>query len=183
MPSWDPEVTGKDSSGNTITIQKCTNWDGGNANSCNQPPKTAVKWIKCGLGSSPGGLSPWDKATVCSPYTDNFNCMWGQNCYAVTSFTPAPLSSTTPSGATTIPSGSSATTLPSGSGSSATTLPSGTTTLPSGTTTPKPKPKLLGNWQPFDDIILYIIIVVITLLSISSSLSSVGGTLLMTTNK
>jgi hypothetical protein len=172
MPSWDPEVTGKDSSGNTITIQKCTNWDGGKASSCNQPPKTAVKWIKCGLGSSPGGLSPWDKATVCSPYTDNFNCIWGQNCYAVTSFTPVPLSS----GATTIPSGSGATTPGSKptlttTRAGATKIPSGSTvtTIPSGSTTPKPT-----TTPAPDNTILYIIITVIIFILSCSSISSIG---------
>jgi hypothetical protein len=158
MPSWDPEVTGTDSSGNIITIQKCTNWDGGKANSCNQPPKKAVKWIKCGLGSSPGGLSPWDKATVCSPYTDNFNCMWGQNCYAVTSFIPK--SSTTTKAATTKAATTTTKEEEEKEEEESTSSPI-TTRAP--TTTPAP-----------DDKILYIIITVIIVILSCSSISSIG---------
>ena len=90
MVTWDSPVTGKDSVGNTLTLQKCNNWDWGNPNSCNdQKPSGTAKWSTCTIGSSPGGIAPGDSAILCSPLSDTFNCKWGQNCFAVTSFVPA----------------------------------------------------------------------------------------------
>ncbi len=92
---WDATVTGCDGAGSILDIQKCNNWIGskdllgGDPNSCmNSPSKPrTVKWINCAIGSSPGGIAPGDTATACSALSDNFSCLGGQNCFAVTKVT------------------------------------------------------------------------------------------------
>lgn len=89
-PNWDAPVSGCDGVGSKLTIQKCNNWPNNDPSFCKKSknkPNNIVKWINCGIGSSPGGIAPGDKATACSPLSkgqDDFPCIWGQNCFAVT---------------------------------------------------------------------------------------------------
>lgn len=91
---WDNPVTGKDSAGNTLTIQKCNNWINNDVKSCFdslKKPKDTKKWIQCAIGSSPGGIAPGDGAILCSPLSKDqadFTCSFGQNCFAVTDIIP-----------------------------------------------------------------------------------------------
>ena len=91
--NWDSPITGCDGTGNKLTIQKCNNWVDNNPRSCfdsDSKPSGIVNWINCGIGSSPGGIAPGDKATFCSPLSkdaNDFTCVGGQNCFAVTSNT------------------------------------------------------------------------------------------------
>jgi hypothetical protein len=64
-----------------MTISHCTNWPNNDPNTCkDNAPQGTIGWIKCAIGSDP-------TTTSCSPYTPNdFSCVWGQECYAVTSF-------------------------------------------------------------------------------------------------
>lgn len=88
---WDAQVSGKDAKGSKISIQKCNNWVHNDPRSClNSPTKpTVIKgWLPCAIGSSPGGIAPGDPALACSPISSgptDFNCLGGQNCFAVTS--------------------------------------------------------------------------------------------------
>ena len=87
--NWGPEVSGFDGNGSKVSVKECKNWVNNDVNSCRDSPSkpAAKRWIACGLGSSPGGISEGNKAGVCSPYSsgpDNFSCKYGQNCFAVT---------------------------------------------------------------------------------------------------
>ena len=88
--NWDAPVSGCDGAGNNLTIQKCNNWISNDPKSClnsDTKPAGTIKWANCGIGSSPGGIAPGDKATVCSPLSSgstDFGCLAGQNCFAVT---------------------------------------------------------------------------------------------------
>ena len=62
-----------------ITYSKCSNWANNDPNSCNQSskkPSDIIGWIPCAIGSDP-------TTTSCSPYSTEFNCKWGQDCFAV----------------------------------------------------------------------------------------------------
>lgn len=87
---WGSPVSGCDGAGSTITIQKCEDWIDNDPQSCNggSKPKDTIKWIHCGIGSSPGGILPSDNWTVCSPITDKFDCRSAENCFAITKFEP-----------------------------------------------------------------------------------------------
>jgi len=89
IPTYDPPVYGTDSKGSKITIQKCNDWVNNDPNSCfNAKNKPDVKrWIKCDIGSSPGGIAPGDGATICDPISkglNDFTCKTTNNCFAVT---------------------------------------------------------------------------------------------------
>lgn len=87
---WDKEYSGNDTNGSKIKIKKCYNWPNNDPEKCKTSPtkpKDIKAWIACGTGSSPGGIAKGDSATACSPISngpDDFTCIWGQNCYAVT---------------------------------------------------------------------------------------------------
>ena len=79
--TWLDERSGNDANGSKIKFRKCDNWVNNDPNSCadsarenNVPVK---KWIKCAIGSSPGGLEPGNTALACSPATDEMSCAWG----------------------------------------------------------------------------------------------------------
>jgi hypothetical protein len=75
-----------DSKGSKMTFQKCSNWANNNASSCNtssKKPTGVIGWIPCAIGSDP-------TTTMCSPYSTSFNCVWGQDCYAVTEYAQFP---------------------------------------------------------------------------------------------
>jgi hypothetical protein len=78
--------------GKTSTeFRMCTNWANNDPNSCNNVnvrPSNVVAWQTCGIGSSPGGAEPGHSAQACSRPSTNFNCVWGQNCFAITKKTP-----------------------------------------------------------------------------------------------
>ena len=87
--TWDAPVSGKDGNGSKITIQKCNDWINKDPKSCltSKTKPKAKHWIPCAIGSSPGGIAPGDTAGACSPISkngDDFNCLGGQNCFAVT---------------------------------------------------------------------------------------------------
>jgi hypothetical protein len=70
----------------TVGFRKCDDWNNPSdcsteANNTNLPQRG---WIKCALGSSPGGVEPGNTATVCSPLSLENSCTSGQNCYLVT---------------------------------------------------------------------------------------------------
>lgn len=83
MVKWLDEKTNvKDSLGNNISYKKCSEWDDNDVNACkDQAPEGTKGWIPCAIGSNPetGG---------CSPYSEDFNCLWGQDCFAVQEFSP-----------------------------------------------------------------------------------------------
>jgi hypothetical protein len=68
-----------------MEFQKCIDWGGNNPRVClDSPnkPKDIVGWIPCAIGSDPS-------TTSCSPMSKNvndFNCVWGQDCFAVTKY-------------------------------------------------------------------------------------------------
>jgi hypothetical protein len=93
-PTWSSPYSGCDNAGNNLTIEACTGWvatkdnPGGNPKFCNtatNKPKNIKSWINCNIGSSPAGMDPNNKATVCQPISKTFGCVPGQYCYAITS--------------------------------------------------------------------------------------------------
>ena len=102
-------IRGCDGAGTIVTIRRCDNWPDNDPKYCaNADPKNPAyprllqdkngvisqekkdawdkadfNWIRCGLGSSPGGIDPQNNARACSPASKDINCAWGQNCYAV----------------------------------------------------------------------------------------------------
>ncbi|MEK6883436.1 MAG: hypothetical protein AABY22_27665, partial [Nanoarchaeota archaeon] len=59
----------------------CVSWKNNDPNSCNQSSKkssSVTGWITCAVGSDPSTIN-------CSPYSTDFNCKVGQECFAVTS--------------------------------------------------------------------------------------------------
>jgi hypothetical protein len=97
LPKWDAPVKGCDSEGQTMSVQKCIKWPKigkdliAHANVCkdaSNKPKDIVGWIKCGVGSSPGGHAKGDGAILCSPMSksaDSFGCADVENCFAINS--------------------------------------------------------------------------------------------------
>jgi hypothetical protein len=87
MPNWT-EYSGTDNGmKKKIEIKQCTDWNWGDVNDCkNNAPSETKRWIACGLGSSPGGVKPGTAAACSQPSKskDDFTCMWGQECYAIT---------------------------------------------------------------------------------------------------
>jgi hypothetical protein len=83
MVRYESKKNIKDIYNNSMTYTKCVDWDWGDVNTCkNNTPQDTKGWIKCAIGSDPS-------TTSCSAYTPNeFSCMWGQECYAVTDFSP-----------------------------------------------------------------------------------------------
>lgn len=81
--NWDSPVSGCDGAGHRLTIQKCNNWVNNDPGSCRDAvnkPNGIVKWINCGIGSSPNGIAPGDKAAGCSPLSSgptDFPCVVG----------------------------------------------------------------------------------------------------------
>jgi hypothetical protein len=89
MVRFEDEVyVPNDGSGNAITIKNCVDWGGTSPRPCfDNKPAVTIKWVNCGMGSSPGGKQPGHGATACSGFSsgpDDFTCLWGQNCFAVT---------------------------------------------------------------------------------------------------
>lgn len=70
----------------TVGFRKCDDWD--NPNDCstgaNQSNLPQRGWIKCAVGSSPGGVEPGHGASLCSPLTLENTCTGGENCFLVT---------------------------------------------------------------------------------------------------
>lgn len=71
-----------------VQYRKCDDWNNNNPISCStNAQEEGVDprgFIKCALGSSPGGAEPGNGATLCSPMSLDNNCEGGQNCYVVT---------------------------------------------------------------------------------------------------
>lgn len=91
--TWSRPISGKDSKGNDIIIQKCDNWINNDPKSCLNSPSSpkSDKWISCALGSSPGGIYPNERAETCGPISSgptDFPCTSGRNCYAIISSAP-----------------------------------------------------------------------------------------------
>jgi len=83
---WSKSYSAKAKSGNIVSIQKCV----GNVNDCKNNKTSTTKWMSCKPGSSPAGLDPNNKS-ICTPYSTgkyDFNCIPGQNCYAISSLKP-----------------------------------------------------------------------------------------------
>jgi len=83
---WDAPKQQCDSKGSQMTWQRCTNWANNDVKSClDDPNKPAgiIGWIPCAIGSDPS-------KTTCSPYSTDFNCKWGQECYGVTQYAKFP---------------------------------------------------------------------------------------------
>jgi hypothetical protein len=85
---WDEPQEMCDGDGRKLKIKKCKNWVNNDPESCkNSPTKGDVKkWIRCTIGSSPGGGYHGDKATLCAPLTadaSDFNCTKLLSCFAV----------------------------------------------------------------------------------------------------
>jgi len=85
-PTWSDITQKCDSQGSQMSWQKCTNWANNDVKSCldapNKPSKI-IGWIPCAIGSDP-------TKTTCSPYSTDFNCKWGQECYGVTQYAKFP---------------------------------------------------------------------------------------------
>lgn len=73
-PNWE-DGSGSDAGGRFWVWKKCKDWPNADVNTCNSRTD-AVGWMKCGIGSNPS-------AGLCSPFSDSFNCAWGQDCYAI----------------------------------------------------------------------------------------------------
>ena len=90
MPTWRNEKEACSSGlhkryGKKLTYQMCENWAGNDPNDCkNNAPTGTVGWQKCALGSSPKGIEYDASLMLCSDPVDNFDCEWGQNCFAIT---------------------------------------------------------------------------------------------------
>lgn len=88
--SWGPVGTGVDAFSNTITVQECSDWVGGDPKSCQKSPtipKNVVGWAVCPIGISPvpyPGLIN-DPSKCVETGVDNFTCKPDFNCFAITS--------------------------------------------------------------------------------------------------
>lgn len=75
-----------------ISYKKCLDWANNDPQECLRKAQRdglqTQGWIKCGVGSSPDGKEPGDGAKTCSPMTSDFDCAWGQSCFAVTRKNP-----------------------------------------------------------------------------------------------
>ncbi len=84
----DEIIVPDDGSGNSIKVRVCDEWGGQSPQPCfDNKPAGTIKWLNCGIGSSPGGKAPGRGANVCSGFSSSptdFTCAWGQECYAVT---------------------------------------------------------------------------------------------------
>ena len=91
--NWEEPQEMCDGDGRKLKIKKCNNWVSDDPESCkNSHTKGDVKkWIRCAIGSSPGGGYAGDGATMCAPLTtdvSDFNCAKALSCFAVMEDTP-----------------------------------------------------------------------------------------------
>lgn len=82
--SDDPGLGSGKSNYYRTNYQQCTNWKSDVKECYDNRPEGTVAFQKCGIRSSPGGLSLDDIFNDCSEPTKEFSCENGQNCFAIT---------------------------------------------------------------------------------------------------
>jgi hypothetical protein len=82
--SDDPGLSSGKSNYYRTIYQQCSNLKSNIKECYDNRPEDTIAWQKCGVRSSPGGLSLDDIFNDCSEPTKEFSCENGQNCFAIT---------------------------------------------------------------------------------------------------
>lgn len=84
LPNWGDENS-KCIEKTRVKAKLCKDWPNGDVSKCKEnKPAGTVGWANCAIGSSPYGIDPNANAIACGYIGTDFNCAWGQNCYALT---------------------------------------------------------------------------------------------------